>query len=60
MHLEKQYSSLSILPILIAVVTRNTFHFTHIFLMDYSSMKSSHFAKLEHFHAQLVVDSALR
>lgn len=60
MHLENQYSSLSVLPILIAVDTRNSFHFRHIFMMDYSSMKSSHLAKLEHFHAQLVVGSALR
>lgn len=60
MRLENQYGSLSILPILIAVVTRNTFPFRHIFMMDYSGMKSSHAAKLWPFHAQLVLGSALR
>lgn len=45
-RLEKQLSSFSILPVLTAVVTKPTFHFRHILMMDCSGMKTSHPAKL--------------
>lgn len=45
-RLEKQSSSFSILPVLTAVVTKPTFHFRHILMMDCSGMKTSHPAKL--------------